>query len=86
MLAVLDSTRTGVTGSSILQVLLFSESVGLAALSAEDALGLLRLLFITRHFTGSRSVDLARLRANFNMFFFSIDLHCKAHLCLADAA
>jgi len=68
MFAVLDSTLIGVTGSSMLQLLLFSESVGLAALSAEDALGLLKLLFITRHFTGSLSLDLARLRANFNMF------------------
>ena len=46
-----------------------SVSVDLAALSAEDALGLLKLLFITKlHLTGSRSEDLARLRANFNIF------------------
>jgi len=46
-----------------------SGAVDLAALSAEDALGLLKLLFITTlHLTGSRSEDLARLRANFNIF------------------
>jgi len=65
--AVLDSTVTGVTGSSMLQP--DSGAGDLAALSAEDALGLLKLLFITTlHLTGSRSEDLARLRANFNIF------------------
>jgi hypothetical protein len=77
MLAVLDSTLTGVTGSSM--QLLLSDSADCAALSAEDALGLLRLVFITRLRTGSLSEDLARLRANFNIFLTHSSLILSSH-------
>ena len=73
MLAVLASTLLGVRVGTVTVSLQESvdegdESVGdCLTLSADDALGLPRLLFITRHFTGSRSEDLARRRANFSI-------------------
>ena len=78
MLAVLASTLLGVNLGTVTVSLLESdddkpESVGdCLTLSADDARGFTRLLFITTHFTGSLSEDLARRRANFSIVTSSL--------------